>query len=74
MHFNTCRFCKDNDLNRTVFRYGIRHYCHAECGFQRWGNEFLQKIPAHEIGNIPFRLILSSPERRALAQERTQCL
>jgi hypothetical protein len=58
MTYNTCRLCKNDDLNRELFRYGIRHYCHAECGFQRWGN-----------GRIPYRLILSEPERRALASK-----
>ena len=70
MTYNTCRLCKDDDLNRELFRYGIRHYCHAECGFRRWGDDFLRKIPAHEIGRLPYRLILDSPERRALASKR----
>ncbi len=69
MTYNTCRLCKDDDLNRELFRYGIRHYCHAECGFRRWGDDFLRKIPAHEIGRLPYRLILDSPERRALASK-----
>lgn len=66
---NNCRLCKDRALHRPLLRYGIRHYCHAECGFSKWGDEFLNKIPAHEIGGIPFRLILDSPSRRALASK-----
>ena len=69
MTYNTCRLCKDDDISRDTFRYGVRHYCHAECGFERWGTEFLRKIPAHEIGQIPFRLILGIPEREKLAKE-----
>ena len=67
--YNTCRLCKDSNISRPLLRYGIRHYCHAECGFKRWGNEFLNKIPVHEIGNIPYRVILEDPERRALASK-----
>ena len=69
MTYNTCRLCKDDNINRDTFRYGIRHYCHAECGFARWGDDFLRKIPAHEIGALPYRLVLETPERRALASK-----
>lgn len=68
-HFSTCRFCEDDSPDRPMFKYGVRHYCHAECGFKRWGNEFMTKIPAHQIGRIPYRLILNDPERRALASK-----
>lgn len=64
--WNTCRICKDYDTD--LLRYGTRHYCHAECGFSRWGAEFLRKIPAHEIGCVPYRL-LADPERRKIALE-----
>jgi hypothetical protein len=73
MQFNTCRLCKDDDLDRPLLRYGIRHYCHAECGFAKWGAEFLNKIPAHEVGMIPYRLILDFPDRLELAQKLAPC-
>lgn len=71
MTFNTCRLCKDSNMHRPLMRYGIRHYCHAECGFKKWGDEFVLKIPRHEIGNLPFRLLLDKdhPERLKLAIE-----
>lgn len=68
MQFNTCRLCKNTRVNDTLLRYGIRHYCHAECGFDRWGDEFLRKIPNFEIGCIPYRL-LQTPNRKKLAVE-----
>jgi hypothetical protein len=66
--FNMCRLCKDDDLFRPLVRYGIRHYCHPECGFAKWGDDLLRKIPSHEIGSIPWRL-LTDPKRAKLALE-----
>lgn len=68
-YLNACRLCSDRSSQRNVVRYGIRHYCHAECGFDRWGDDFLRRIPAHEIGALPYRLILVSETRKALALE-----
>lgn len=68
MEFNSCRLCKKQDVHRLVLRYGVRHYCHAECGFERWGDDFLRKVYTYEIGQIPYRLI-QSPARKAIALE-----
>lgn len=68
IELNSCRLCKHQDINRQVVRYGVRHYCHAECGFERWGDGFLRKVYGYEIGNIPYRL-LQTPNRKKLAVE-----
>jgi len=72
MRFTACRLCKDTDIHRPMFRFGIRHYCHAECGLARWGSEFVRMIPEHEIGQIPYRALLPYPEAEKLALELTK--
>ena len=52
---NTCRLCKKSD--EPLFKYGVRHYCHAHCGLGKWGAEFLQMLPAHMIGQLPWRAL-----------------
>lgn len=64
----TCRLCKDKSTDRTLLKYGVRHYCHPECGFAKWGDEMLRMIPAHEVGQIPYRLFIGQPGRLALAK------
>lgn len=69
---NTCRLCKNWD--EPLFKYGVRHYVHAECGFKRWGAEFLDMIPEHQIQRLPYLQIpkdlRTEVERRYMAQER----
>ena len=67
--YNTCRLCKDTSPARPLLKYSVRHYCHAECGFFRWGTNFLYMIPAHEIGNIPYGMFRGVPDRINLAKE-----
>jgi hypothetical protein len=69
MTLNTCRICRDLDASRPLLRFGVRHYCHAECGFAKWGDEFLRKIPVHEIGAIPYLCFVDHPERKRIARE-----
>lgn len=67
--FFTCRLCSDTETWRPMFRYGIRHYCHAECGLRKFGDSFIEKIPQHEIGNLPYRVFTGKPERLGLARK-----
>lgn len=55
MQFNTCRLCKKSD--EPLFKYAVRHYAHAECGFKKWNAGFLDMIPQHEIQRMPYRAI-----------------
>ena len=49
---STCRICKKYD--GPMFKYSTRHYAHASCGFARFGAHFLDMIPAHMIGQLPY--------------------
>jgi hypothetical protein len=71
MNFHTCRLCKTdtNNLYRPLFRYSIRHWCHAECGLATWGLEFLRMIPQHQVGQIPYRALEGDEVALKLAQE-----
>lgn len=52
---STCRLC--GKYEGPMFKYSVRHYAHADCGFKKWGREFLNMIPAHQIGCLPYRAI-----------------
>jgi hypothetical protein len=69
--WQTCRLCADTKYGRPLFRYGIRHYCHAECGLEKWGAIFLGKIPRYEVGQIPYKALEPYPFVLKLAEEMT---
>lgn len=55
----TCRLCKlsNYETPEPLAKYSVRHYAHFSCGLKRWGADFLNKLPLHEIGQIPYRLV-----------------
>lgn len=48
---NTCRLCHKFDEH--LVRYGIRHYAHADCGLQKWGAQFFNKLSQYECEQFP---------------------
>lgn len=52
---SVCRLCKKWD--EPLFKYGTRRYAHADCALQKWGAKFLDMIPAHQIGRLPYRAL-----------------
>lgn len=52
---STCRICKKWD--EPMFKYSTRHYAHAACGLARFGAKFLDMIPEHMIGALPYRQV-----------------
>lgn len=54
MTWNICRLCGKDKGQAPLFKYSVRHYAHAHCGFSRWGVGFLDMIPAHQVGELPF--------------------
>ena len=52
---STCRLCKKQDGR--MFKYEVRHYAHAHCALAKWDVKFLDMIPAHEIGNLPYSVL-----------------
>ena len=52
---NTCRLCKG--IGEPLFKYGVRHYIHADCGFRKWGEGFLDKLYSWQIGQLPYRVL-----------------
>lgn len=51
-----CRLCNryDTDGVGEMVKYGPRHYAHGSCAIARWGKDILTKIPAHQLGKLPF--------------------
>lgn len=52
--FRQCRICKgEGDVRshgqdrRAIFKYGVRHYAHAVCGFEKVPH-FLHRVPIHK--------------------------
>lgn len=68
--FNSCRLCRRPDGNK--FRYGSRHYAHAECGLKRWGAGFFGKLHLWQLNEFPVFAAKAAglwPElQRAIAQ------
>ena len=67
---STCRVCKKYILaQEQQFKYGARHYAHGACGLRKFGAAFLDMIPAHRLGSLPYIAVsdaglLSEVERR----------
>ena len=57
---NTCRFCKKDSDEKRLFKYAVRHYACADCGLTKLGPVFLDLIPEHELGNLPYRALQSA--------------
>lgn len=53
-----CRICKASTA--PLFKYSVRCYAHAHCGFKRWGAKFLDMIPTHRLGALPFHAVESA--------------
>ena len=59
-HISHCRFCGADNLEKPLFKYGIRHYACAPCGlsmFPNKGRDFLDKLPVHQIERMPFNAL-----------------
>jgi hypothetical protein len=64
---NTCRFC--GRYNEPLIKYGVRHYAHAACAFEKLGAAFLDRINPSRLGELPYfelekRGLLKEVERR----------
>jgi hypothetical protein len=50
-----CRICKAYDRGSSeMVKYGPRHYAHGTCAIAKWGKDILTKLPAHQLGKLPF--------------------
>jgi hypothetical protein len=56
---STCRLCKlaSYEHHEPMFKYGVRHYAHASCAINAWGEDFLLRLPSWQIGELPWRLV-----------------
>jgi tRNA(Leu) C34 or U34 (ribose-2'-O)-methylase TrmL len=48
---NTCRLCTNYGGDK--FKYGPRHYAHAECAMNKWGAAFFQKLHLWQLNKFP---------------------
>lgn len=56
MGFNHCRLCSKDSYDVPLFKYGVRHYVCAECGFKRWGDKFLDRLALANVNALPLRV------------------
>jgi hypothetical protein len=67
-----CRLCKKASYetpNQGMARYSIRHWCHWECGIERWGFvEFMGKLSASQIACVPMNVIEGHPNGKAFME------
>lgn len=55
---NTCRVCKQTA--EPLFKYGVRHYAHVKCGLAKWGVNFFDMLPEHQLRNLPYLPIVDA--------------
>ncbi len=56
-YYNTCRVCSKCTYEKHRYgmvKFGPRHWAHADCGLQRYGVKFLDKLSPHQIASFPF--------------------
>jgi hypothetical protein len=63
--FATCRFCKrqeptyNREWGRTnLWKYGVRHYAHAECGMRAQGAGFFDHFDAQRLKAFPYLIVV----------------
>lgn len=57
LRFNACRLCGESSLDRELFKYGVRHYACAPCGFRRFGAAFVDRLPLYQVERLPYRAV-----------------
>lgn len=57
---SVCRLCGERGEEASLFKYGTRHYTHAACGFKKWGDAFLDKLPLYQVERLPFRVCMDN--------------
>jgi hypothetical protein len=63
IQINACRFCKIDSTQRRLFKYGVRHYACAPCGFRLFpnkGRDFLDKLPTHQLAILPYQAVVEA--------------
>ncbi len=57
MRFNTCRICGKDNYDKSnpydLIKYGVRHYAHPDCGLQRFGAAFFDRLQPWELELFP---------------------
>lgn len=49
---NHCRFCGGDSIDHLLMKYGVRHYTCQPCGFEKWGDNFLDKLPLWQVKRL----------------------
>lgn len=60
--FGTCRVC--GEMGSDLIKYSTRHYAHAGCGLDKWGEAFFDRLRPHQLKNFPY---MRAKERGLLA-------
>ncbi|WP_411887390.1 hypothetical protein [Hydrocarboniphaga effusa] len=56
MSFNTCRVCKESELEKghyPLVKYSVRHYAHADCALKKWGAAFFDRLTHYQLTRFP---------------------
>lgn len=53
----TCRLCGKDDLTQRgrgdLIQYSVRHYVHAQCGLEKWGAGFFERLKLWPLQQFP---------------------
>lgn len=54
---NACRLCTPAPILSKYgepFKYSARHYAHVECGLERWGADFFDRLTVQQLRDFPY--------------------
>ena len=60
MQYNRCRRCRQSDESSNLIKYSTRHYIHARCAIEKWGDYIVDHVPVFELGRLPALLLEES--------------
>ncbi len=49
----SCRFCKETGLHDEMVKYGVRHWAHPVCLYQRGGIEAIDALHTWQLRHLP---------------------
>lgn len=57
MQYNMCRSCRQYEEAGVLIKYSTRHYIHARCAVEKWGDYIVDHVPVFELGRLPAVLL-----------------
>lgn len=66
----TCRMCREYAPDKESVRFGLRHYAHWQCFYNKHGANGWKTLSKFQAGRTPLWLMRNHPEIRHELSER----